>query len=237
MRTWREFGGESRDPWWLSSDLLFVGYDSVREGITGVATRLRRELPRFFRGPVDTWLSDTPREAAGPYEELLLVGHSLGGLVVRRALADCAQEWIERREDEPGAPPPDLLRASMRLFSPASAGFRSAGALGVLQASPGWIGLNMLLRRSSAFVDLQPGSPVLTSTRERTEALVNADRSAMACLRARIVWANPDDVVNTERYDTDFVDDAIDGRSHNRVCKPDAEYDAPRTFVRDGRLR
>jgi hypothetical protein len=131
---------------------------------------------------------------------------------------------------------PDLLRAQTRLFSPASAGFRAAGALGVLQASPGWFGLNMLLRRSSAFIDLQPGSETLVATRTRTESLVRARGSHVDALRARIVWANPDNVVTTERYDTDHVDDSIVGKSHSKVCKPDAEYPAPRTFVQGGGL-
>ena len=240
VRTWREFPSSgSTDAWWEQGDLLFIGFDSVRETITGVASRLRRELPRLFPNPIDDQLADlgsAVREPPGPYEELVLVGHSLGGLILRRMLADCAQEWREQLTADPELPVPDLLRAQTRLFSPASAGFRSAGALGVLQASPGWVGLNMLLHRSSAFVDLQPGSPMLMATQARTEALVRAVPDDMAALRAQVVWANPDNVVNTERYETDYVDDSIDGTSHSKVCKPNAGYDAPRKFVREGRL-
>src|SRR5215204_3099031 len=49
VNTWQRFpeGGRNR-AWWRDSDLLFVGYDSRRDNITGTAARLRRELPRFY---------------------------------------------------------------------------------------------------------------------------------------------------------------------------------------------
>lgn len=242
VRTWRQFPTTAHtDAWWQASDLIFVGYDSIRENISGVATRLRRELPKFFPSIRDDQLRTllTFREdgEAVEYQDLVLVGHSLGGLILRRALADCAQAWLQELSDDPEAPRPDLLRASVRFFSPASAGFRSAGALGVLQASPGWAGLNMLLRRSSAFTDVQPTSPVLQRTRERTERLVRSHPDRFRALQPQILWANPDNVVNTERYETDPVDDAMDGKSHSSVCKPKGEYGEPLRFVRDGGLQ
>jgi pimeloyl-ACP methyl ester carboxylesterase len=97
VRTWGEFDESGpTGTWWAQSDLLFVSYDSVRENITGVATRLRRELPGFFPEPADRLIEtcSSVREISRPYDELILVGHSLGGLIVRRALADCAQQWL-----------------------------------------------------------------------------------------------------------------------------------------------
>jgi pimeloyl-ACP methyl ester carboxylesterase len=91
----------------------------------------------------------------------VLVGHSLGGVVLRRALCDAADEWLERISEDPSTPKPCLLEANMRLFSPASAGFRPAGLLGFLSAGPAWLALNMYLRSSSAFADLQQDSAVL----------------------------------------------------------------------------
>jgi hypothetical protein len=84
--------------------------------------------------------------------------------------------------------------------------------------------------------DLQPESPLLADTRRRTEALVAARRAELGTLRASIVWANPDDVVLAEHYDSDRVDDAIDDTSHGAVCKPGTEFLAPRTFVETGQL-
>jgi pimeloyl-ACP methyl ester carboxylesterase len=169
-----------------------------------------------------------------PYDELLLVGHSLGGLVLRRALSDLAQNWIEGQDSDREARRPALLDAKLRLFSPASAGFRSAGWLGLLQASAFWPALNMYLRRSSAYTDLQPKSEVLTNTRQRTERLVSNHRRELTALQASILWANPDDVVLAERYDSDPVDDSADGASHTTVCKPSDTYETPWPFVEHG---
>lgn len=239
IAAWHEFS-QSGDvgPWWRESDLLFVGYDSIKENITAVADRLRRELPVLFpRLPDDlAQIGDVgPRDVrAATYNELVLVGHSLGGLIVRRALADCAQEWLDQRTHSHDVPRPHLLSATTRLFSPASSGFRAAGPLGLLQATPGWWAVNLILRRSSAFTDLQPGSELLRATQRRTETLVKQHTQELGALRPSILWANPDDIVLTERYDTDPVAFSVDGKSHSQVCKPAAGYESPWVFVETG---
>jgi hypothetical protein len=239
--SWMDFAHSHRiSHWWRESDLLFAGYDSVRDTITGVAARLRRELPRFYPAPPPSALEAggvRVRPDAAPYQELLVIGHSLGGVIVRRAMADVAQDWVDRREVDPQAPRPALLNAELRLFSPASAGFQAAGPLGVLRASPGWWGINMYLRQSSAYSDLQPGSSVLAAIRDRTEALVTSDAATFQSLRARIVWANPEDVVISERYDSDFVEEVVDDVDHRNVCKPNTSYPIPWVFVELGRCQ
>jgi len=242
VSTWYQFPESGdRNDWWRASDFLFVGYDSARDTIVGVATRVSKHLSRFYpHVPTDLLEVGGVRvRPAGtePYRELLLVGHSLGGVVLRRALCDLAQSWIEHRETDPEALRPALLDATLRLFSPASAGFRSAGWLGLLQASAFWSALNMYLRRSSAYTDLQPRSDLLANTRQRTERLVSDHRQELAALRASILWANPDDVVLAERYDTDHVDDSVDGTSHITVCKPSNAYEMPWPFVEHGGAR
>lgn len=239
VTTWQRFpeGGRTSD-WWQASDMLFVGYPSHRDNITGTASRLRRELPGFFPRPpselLEIYDARVRDRSESDYEELVLVGHSLGGVVLRRALSDAAQEWRERLTKDPSAPKPFLLEAEVRLFSPASAGFRPAGLLGLLRGGPAWPALNMYLSSSSAFTDLQQGSAILVETRRRTEQLVKD--AGLEALRARIVWANPDQVVIAERYDTDYADDAVDNTSHASVCKPRLGYELPWRFVEQGRV-
>jgi len=239
VRSWRQFpdSGDT-NTWWRASDLLFVGYDSLRENITGVAARIRRELPFFYPTP-PARLGEIEGIRVRPleihdYGELLLVGHSLGAVIIRRLLVDCAQHWRDALRENPTEPMPAILQARTRLFSPASAGFQPANKLGVLWASPGWLGLNMLLRRSSAFSDLQPNSTILVETRRRTEEEVGTGDESADALRAFIAFANPDDVVITERYSTDHVESSIDLTTHRSVCKPNAAFDNPRRFVETG---
>lgn len=240
--TWLDFHkldlGVRENAWWLGADLLFVGYESTRDSITAVANRIRSQLPRFYSTPYQPALelNGVPlrEDVTTPYSELYVVGHSLGGVVLRRALCDSAQAWIDDGRPEQR---PALLNAQARYFSPASAGFRAAGWLGLVNASSVWAAVEAFLRRSSAYTDLQPGSPVLQDLRERTTAYVFSDESGeMAALRARIVWANPDDVVIDQNYRTDFVSASWDGLSHQKVCKPKADtFPAPWQFVQNGK--
>jgi pimeloyl-ACP methyl ester carboxylesterase len=222
--------------------LLFVGYPSQKDNITGTADRLREELTNFYPRLSDSFLSVAGvgvREPADlPYEELILLGHSLGGVVVRRALSDAASQWLADMAEDPTSPRPSLLDATVRLFSPASAGFRPGGRLAALRAGPIWPIINMRLRCATAYTDLQPSSPILSETRKRTEsALSSQSRRDLKALRPDLLWANPDEVVLTERYDTDRSSSSVDGTSHSSVCKPSDTYEAPWLFVETGKWR
>jgi hypothetical protein len=169
-----------------------------------------------------------------PYNDLVLVGHSLGAVILRRALCDAAQEWIDK--GRPADSKPVLLHATTRLFSPASAGFQPSGWLGLLRATGTWDrAVEIFLRRSPAYSDLQPDSVVLREIHERTLELNPRQDAELSALRAHILWANPDGVVITERYRTDFVDSSWDGCHHIAVCKPrSGEFEVPWRFVEKG---
>lgn len=235
ISTWKNFADYHRlGPWWMASDLLFVGYDSRRDGIKGVADRLRRNLPRFYPTPFQPAMTldgiSVREDTTSPYQELIVVGHSLGGLIVRHALVEEADEWINAGRT---TAKPLLLDSALRLFSPASAGFRAAGLFGAARASGFWPAVDIYLRRSSAYTDMQPGSPMLVDTRARTERLVEKEPDTGA-LRARILWASPDQVVIEGKYDSDVLSRSVDGKSHRSVCKPSIDYLVPWQFVERG---
>lgn len=237
VASWRQFPlAGQRSDWWRTADLLFVGYASERDNILGVSNRLRQTLPEFYPSLPDELLGPgrgpLVRPPSGKYEELVLAGHSLGGVIVRRLLCDAAEQWLAELEADPNAPRPPILDASVRLFSPASAGFRPGGSLGMLRALPLWTYINVYLRRSTAYTDLQPSSVFLRETKSRTEAvLVGSRASELKALRAEILWANPDEVVLTERYTSDRPDRSADDTTHRSVCKPDDAYELPWDFV------
>jgi triacylglycerol esterase/lipase EstA (alpha/beta hydrolase family) len=90
VSTWQRFpDGGSKKQWWREADLLFVRYNSKRDNITGTAHRVARELGRFYpQLPNDLLEVDgvgVRASAESRYNELVVVGHSLGGVVVRRA--------------------------------------------------------------------------------------------------------------------------------------------------------
>lgn len=233
--TWDDFRFSTQfSSWWADADMLFVGYDSTRDNITAVANRIRRNISRFYPVPFQPAMvvgeTQARADTESAYSELIILGHSLGGLIARRVLVDAAQAWV----DENRVPArPGVLDAQLRLFSPASAGFRDGGLLGVLKASPFWPGFNMFLRKASAYTDLQPGSTTLIDTRRRTERFATLTED-LGALRAQVLWANPDNVVIAERYDTDPVDSTVDGTTHRSVCKPKASYTIPWQFAERG---
>jgi hypothetical protein len=213
--------------------MLFVSYDSARRTVTGVAHEISTCLPAFYPKIRSDLLSvggETLREhREEEYEELVLVGHSLGGLIVRRALCDVAAGWWKAKHRS--AKPPPLLQARTRLFSPASAGFRLAGWPGMLRATMSWRLINMILFRSPAYTDMQPGSTILEDTRQRTESLVSKLPSQASALVASIAWADPDNVVLDQPYATDGPVTYVHHKTHTSVCKPTRGYAVPRTFV------
>jgi hypothetical protein len=240
MRTWREFerSGQTR-PWWRESDMLFVGYESLKERPAETAAWLRTRLPEFYPllpPGITAQEGVGAREAmTNSYRELVLVGHSLGGFILRLALLQEARTWLfQDREFDSSASRPPLLDATLRLFSPASAGFQPAGLLAVLTCL---FSVSMVaLRGAPAFTMLQPGSGLLLKTREETETLINRNRRDLAALRAHIMWASREQVVEQDGYQTDYeADSLVPLRNHADVCKPHPGYEQPWNFVETGK--
>ncbi|SKG00962.1 Uncharacterised protein [Mycobacteroides abscessus subsp. massiliense] len=238
VTSWLDFPSinlaKPENEWWRHSDLLFVGYKSTSDDISAVANRIRREIRKFYPRPYSAGLevdgNQLRKDTTTPYKELIFVGHSLGGVVLRRVLSDAAQEWIDKGRPEPR---PFILNTLTYMFSPASAGFRAAGWLGFLAATSLWTAIETFLSRSSSYTDLQPDSLVLRELRDRTVKYAAQDE--FSALRANIVWANPDSVVISERYHTDYVDATWDGQTHVTVCKPrDQQFNDPWKFISTG---
>lgn len=234
--TWGDFGVRPpSDQWWSESDLLFVQYDSVKERVTSVADRLRQHIGDFYPTPSAEMLVREGAKArddiSTPYEELILVGHSLGGLVIRRAMVDALDEWRYLNLD--ATERPTILDGCLRLFSPASAGFEPSDWLGVLRAAPLWWIAEMFLSYGSPYKSLQPKSSLIQATRSRTEAYAEP-AELRRLIAAYILWASHESVVETERYTTDALTRSAHRTTHQSVCKPNANYVIPFTFVARG---
>lgn len=229
--------------WWRASDMLFVGYESLTEQPVDTAMWIRDRLAEFYPQLPSEYLRKRDGMVRAPseesYQELVLVGHSLGGFVLRLAMCQQAKKWLyEDREHDPASARPPLLDAKLRLFSPASGGFEPAGLLGMAKASCLWTHAEVALRRSPAFTALEKGSELITGTRIETEELIDGHGAELAGLRAHIVWARPENIVAVHSYKRDYVSESlIPERNHSKVCKPDDTYEEPRRFVETGQHR
>jgi hypothetical protein len=240
VKTWNQFALSGHiGEWWRRSDMLFVGYHSLQERPGETAAWIRKRLSDFYPSPpadlleADDSLVREPSKQS--YSELFLVGHSLGGVILRLALLQQARSWLfEEREFDLSAARPRLLEGNLRLFSPASAGFQPAGLLAILTSV---FSLGMVaLEGAPSFTALRRDSELLSRTREETEALVSSHGGDLAALRAHIMWARPERVVERDGYRTDYeAESLVPERDHSEVCKPLPGYEHPRRFVETGR--
>ncbi len=223
--------GDTSD-WLRHSDMLFIGYDSLREHITATSSRIRTRLADFYpyRYPATTACREHDPEGKR-YEELILVGHSLGGLVLRCAIAELGSQL-----NSLNVAPEPVLSAKLRLFSPAISGFKPAGLIGALSQMPRVDKLiHIALAASPSYQDLQPQSNTIAYTRKCTQQAANK-YPGIAAFKPGIVWANPEYVVEPVAYTTDPPPHTIDGQSHTTICKPRKGYLDPLTFLEKGAL-
>jgi pimeloyl-ACP methyl ester carboxylesterase len=177
---------------------------------------------------------DTPRKTVGPYKKLVLVGHSMGGVLIRQ------MTWkVFRNDYKPDASPTrgELERASVVLFAPAQGGFRLQDEVGSALASLGLslISLWYVAKRARAYKDLVSGSPILSEIKSATAKLAGATQEAL-CFRAYTAWGADEIIVYKSDYDE--LDTRhkpyIPGIDHGGVCKPTETFDVPLTWVADG---
>ena len=213
--TWTDFYSLIDDPltsdWWETRDVYFYHYrwDSVFRQISRNASSVLGFLRMLFPSPPRKLFE--AREALRgefAYSELTLVGHSEGGLLLRKAILQVASADQRLRpfhqSYNPGSPPPQpqaegLEIAHLRLFAPAIAGEALTGFLGILANLPI---IGALTHSSAAKKTMAPAGGPVTVTREETTR--HAANLNMPCFRAHILWADKDSVIVEQEYAHDF---------------------------------
>lgn len=220
VKTWRAFyEGQAAYQWWRGSDLVFVGYSSLHDEVGYSASALRNWLARAYPSP-ELGLLPT-RQVDAPYDQLVLVGHSLGGVVLRMLL-------LEELRAQPNSP---LLQATLLLFSPAIGGFVPSGLLGAFRELGLWAVVEAILSGSPAYNVLRKKTDDLAHLRADTEQAAKTNQ-ALRSLSAWTLWASPDGVVATGGYATDRPPE-WEQLPHMRVCKPHVGYTRPWEFIEE----
>jgi pimeloyl-ACP methyl ester carboxylesterase len=214
---------------WSRQDLFFFSYRSFRNGIETSARSLMDFLNLIFPSPPTNILSilgylrvppslaslDSPRRV---YNRLVLVGHSEGGLVARKAAV-----LAEKK-------PCPISKARLVLFAPAISGVKPAGFKGMLMKSgPGnWIALPFLTK-SFAYRDMTAPefrNDVINDTLEARK-----DHADHTGLWAKVIFGSEEDVVTPVKWPGDDQVPEEVGQDHLSICKPTWMYDRPITFV------
>lgn len=196
-------------------DLVFFGYDSV----TQTASESANQLHVFINGLVDgvakvvnpsigQYNDSLRRDSAWRYNEVILIGHSLGACVIRRAILDQHRggtiAWPEKTK--------------VMFFAPAHGGakiWRLLMACGV--GIPGKVGLNIAGFLAPALQDLKPGSDFLKTLRRETEQFCDAHAPLKV---VRTFWAYKDKVVLNSTFGKDATPyTEIRKVNHVSICK------------------
>jgi pimeloyl-ACP methyl ester carboxylesterase len=235
---------------WSKCDVYFFSYRSFRDDITESAQALLKFIKAVFPEPPDS-IFKIPQRVAGvrslldvtkgkpTYRELVLVGHSEGGIVIRRAV-----DIAYGREITAGGPAIDfdyargatnVLMARLALFAPAIKGVKLSGWFGACLSVARVDAIVMpFLNFSPAFVEMKQGG-LLDELKDHAETYrseLKAERKiAPAALRAHIVFGSEDHVVQKSFLVGDCLHDSEEGKDHVTICKPKPGYDRPAKIV------
>lgn len=207
LDTWNDFPALIKETdKYENSDIIFYGYDSLKGQLNNNALRFYNFLKLIAEG--NTNKIGFSRNSNKTYQKIMIVAHSLGSLIARRALLNANAEnksW--------------LSSIQMILFAPAHRGARiqnllaeSLPAIGKFFAGIGFLTIPVL-------DDLRPGSQTINNLIQETEHLLLNNKGNFA-IAYKVIWANNEIVVHNERFCQDPIAVLIDNKTHTKVCKP-----------------
>jgi pimeloyl-ACP methyl ester carboxylesterase len=238
---------------WKCVDLYFYDYQTTTANLLVQTDGFLKFLKANFPEPridlrphpilaASMGVNGTLLPLAHRYDSLTLVGHSLGGVIVRQAVLSLDAEFQAFETLRAENPVETLshvelsqaLAADVKLFAPAIFGFDPSHFAGFLynfaREFPILSHLLRVTRTSNAAIkELAAGAPRLAELRRRTEDL--AKKTNWRALRASILFGAMEDIVYMERYDCDDQIRIAESHDHTSVCKPTQDYRIPLEFV------
>jgi len=257
LKTWGklpEMACADESQFWRKADLYFLGYEVERLHVDSSAHKLSEYVSSIFPEPPASMFErsldqydwtrtllprlSVARIRPGPYSysKLFLVGHSLGGLIIRRFIADKLQLFAANPQIDPDTP---VRLATIRLFAPAHLGFSPSGWTGVAFHVSQELRIGRILEaamyRYRAYSHLRPNSHAVTEVRQITEHLASLYPS-IGPLSAHLLWGDEEQVVESGRYACDLATNEHyePQKSHKDICKPTSFYKLPLNFIELG---
>lgn len=206
-------------------DLFFYGYDGLRADMFASASLFRDFLDRLFSNTLQLVNDNLPaaaqRDATFGYDELMIVGHSLGAVIARQALVDATKlksAWTSR--------------IKLVLYAPAHKGARVRElALETISSLPFVKYFQGFARFASPLIDqLAPDSDELKALLNETlSACVNGRNGHL--IARMVVIAEYEKIVTNQTFGNDPPGVAIPDTSHTSVCKPKTGFLDPLTLL------
>lgn len=242
--TWRDFHGlvDEYSPsytWWATSDMFFYAYESLHTPIRRNADLLGDFVELVWGG---TWQTNGSGPGSKKYKDLILVGHSEGGVIIRRLILNRYERHkVAVETSNPTANAATrmallktaldsdfLMAAYLRLFAPACMGTNFSSWIGFLTSFSLFV--SAVTSTSLVRNELRADSPILQNLQKETQK-AHADFYAVRSLYTEPVFGVPDQIVVSESYAGErLIWDS--GYDHFGVCKPSYTHKLPLEFVR-----
>ena len=222
-KTWADFPKLFLDSPALNGyDLFFYGYDSLYVQTNTNANLFCQFLQQLFHDPCTLINKNIgashQRSHTFKYSKTLIVAHSLGSVICRRALLDANKEnckWVSN--------------VSMVLFAPAHHGARVQQLAYEALFPPALKILGLVARYQIVTLDdLIPGSIVLNSIVEETRA-IQSQATASDCFTIAkcVIWAENEKIVYNHPFLNDPRAKIYLGKNHFSLCKPNKTFKYP----------
>lgn len=195
------------------ADIVFYGYKSLREKADYTALQFYEFLTEVCENNPKIF-SDFSRENIEQdfrYHNVLIVAHSLGAIIARRALVNAKRNnksWLEN--------------CKMILFAPAHRGakhlrlFENIGIVG-----------RILLSGSACIIpalkDLGANSKSLKDLITTSQKYIDEGEGNFT-IAQKVLWAHKDNVVDNKIFCNDPKAVEIKKESHTTICKPRANF-------------
>ncbi len=222
IKTWSDFHELLPErPKCTSHDIFFYGYDGLRADMYASASLFRDFLNRLLNSTKSFLADNLPPSARRAddfrYDELVIVAHSLGAVISRRALLDATRnksDWV--------------ARTKLVLYAPAHKGARVADLALEMASSFDFLKLfAIVVRFESPLIDqLKPGSQTLKQLLDDTE-MRTKEGANMHLVARKVVIAEYEKIVENESFGNDPPPDTIPGTTHTSVCKPKRDFMQP----------
>jgi pimeloyl-ACP methyl ester carboxylesterase len=224
LTTWTNFQTQLlSDPKCAGCDLIYYGYDGFKVQVGNSAAAFRVFMEELLTRPAElansTLLPLVHRPPDFAYTRVVVVGHSLGAIVSRRALLDAHQQqrgW--------------LPRVRLAFFAPAHLGANVVELGTEALTNVHWLGAVIGFAgrwQGTVLNDLKVDSTTLSKLADDMRQ-ANASGNAPYLAAAKVWFGEFENVVTVGAFPGDPVlDPPIPGRRHVNVCKPDGGYTLP----------
>lgn len=212
IKTWRGMDKLLNDPCVANADVIFYGYRSLAAPANNSATLFREFLSNAAE-LTEPWRNALRRGGAmggRGYQDILVIAHSLGAPVSRRALLDATRAgagWTKHTRT--------------LLFGPAHVGTRLTELASMLRSHPGSLLMDILTFarfRSPVLNDLAEGSDFLKTLAADSRKALKAGTTNPVVAEA-VIFGERENVVITKPFCDDPLSLVWQDEDHCSVCR------------------